>query len=105
LTFNIDKYSNIKSNKKDKPKFVSGSLEHKQFILNRALQAAFNTGKYEPGDEYYATGSDELGMIIGIEPELENIEWEGLKAKFIELYFSNLNESYLYHPSDLRKSK
>jgi hypothetical protein len=103
LTYEIVRYTkNIPSKKQ---KFVSGSEEHRQFILQRNVEAARGNKLYQLGKSYYAPGTREKGTIISILTQLEYVEWEGLKVKFLELYFPEAMETRLYHPSDLRKHK
>jgi hypothetical protein len=72
-------------------------------ILQRHLKSVWNDGRYRNGAEWYVPKIKEKGMIIGMVEQVDEAEWDGLKAKFIELYFPSLQTSYLYHPSDLRK--
>lgn len=100
LTFSISPYQH---KRKDKPKFIHGTQEHKDFILHRAINTATESEKFEPGDCYFVHGCKEKGMILAYVFDPKVVEWEGLKPKFLELYFKDENLTRLYHPSDLRK--
>jgi hypothetical protein len=101
LTQTIEKYA--PPLQRVKPKFVQGSEAHKHYILRRAVEAVYNTKEYDCGEEWMYKGK--LGCIIGIAETLKEVEWEGMKAKFIELFFFEDNSVELAHFADLKKPK
>ena len=103
LTFEITKHERF--SKKNKPKFVNGSFDHRAYILSRHVRSVRNDKRYRNGEEWYVPDIREKGIIIGMLDQVHEVEWDGLKAKFIEVYFSGKETSYLYHPSDLRKKQ
>lgn len=105
LVHTIDKYPSPVTKKQDKPKFVHGSIQHKQYILERNYNSVNGVRSFLPGACWYAKGHKEKGIIIDLEKDVQLVEWEGLKVKFIELWFSGENKSFLFHPSDLRRKK
>jgi hypothetical protein len=102
ITMEVVRYA---SHAKVKPKFVNGSEDHRRFIFSRTVNLTLENSAFDPGETYYAPGMKEKGSVIGIETEFERVEWEGLKVKFIEVYFSRANVSHLYHPSELSRKK
>lgn len=102
LTHTIERWE---SGKQTKPKFISGSVDHRQYILDRNYSNIKGNKSFCLGAEWYAKGHKKKGTIIDIIKDLESVEWEGLKVKFIEMWFDGENNSSLFHPSDLRHRK
>ena len=103
LTHEIERYIPIQLAKPKKQKFIAGSVEHKKYILDRAVEAVYNTKAYDCGEEWVVRGK--LGVIINICENIHEAEWEGMKAKFIEIYCYEDNSFELAHFSDLKKPK
>ena len=104
LTHEIVRYKppNYHVVKEGKPKLVVGSNEHRAYILARNLAEVFNTDKYDPGSTVRAKGKRGTGIVINIEEDMKCVEWDGLKVKFIEVWFETDNSFELFHPSELR---
>jgi len=89
--------------KKEKSKFVVGTSEHRQWIFYNNLVKAEETGRYILGNKFTAKGRKGTGQIINIVSNFDEVEWEGLKVKFLELWFSHEDFLGFYHPSDLKE--
>lgn len=74
-----------------------GSEYHKRFILNKALKH----NHFEEGDWVFY--KRKKGQITHIYDTFEDVEWDSLKARFIEVWVNN--ELIVCHPSDLRRAK
>lgn len=85
-----------------KQKFRAGSDEHRMFIFSRTLEETRGNKRYRPGRAFKVRGKDEHGILMDIIDDIRFAEWEGLKVKFIELYFCKEQDTALYHPSDLK---
>ena len=90
------------SKAKGKQKYEIGSLTHREYILFNNLEKAGASGKYNLGDTYTAKGRKGTGQLVAIMEDLREVEWEGLKVKFLEVWFSHEDFIGLYHPSDLK---
>jgi hypothetical protein len=85
-----------------KPKYIIGSVGHREFLITKSIEYAI-AQNYDYGDEFTAHGHKGVGCLINIEDEIDTVEWDGLKVKFMELWFSEENDFALFHPSDLKK--
>lgn len=99
LTHEIVRYKPVKEKK---PKFSNGSGQHREFIFQRHLQASLKREDINYGEQFYIKKFKEEGVVINIIDEIKQVEWDGLKPKFIELWFNKLGTSHLFHPNDLR---
>lgn len=84
-----------------KAKFKAGSYEHRDQILKRNLIAVQTISALDPGEYVHVKGKGR-GMIIYHEDDLRKVEWDGLKVKFIEVWFEKSNETEFFHPSDIK---
>jgi len=105
IVHSIERWELPKQKKQAKPKFVVGSEEHRQYILDRNYNFVSGNPDYQRGSTWYAKGHSKRGTIIDLLFDLNCVEWEGLKVKFIEMWFDGENISHLFHPSDLRSKK
>lgn len=86
----------IKKNKLD-----AGSNEHKEFIFNKTIKKT-NQENYILGHSYQVNGRKQKGTLVYICENAKEAEWEGLKVKLMELWFSDDETTIMYHPSDLK---
>jgi len=84
--------------RESKPKYKPGSPEHREFILARSVKAIKGDAKYALNSLWYVPKYKEMGTLINIIETIEDVEWEGLKVLFLELYFPSDNLFILLHP-------
>ena len=101
ITIELSPHSPYVKERGKKPKFVSGSTDHRQFILDRALT---ELAEESLGDVVFVKGKG-AGTIIYIASDLSLVEWDGLKVKYIEVWFPETEETALFHHSDLKRKK
>lgn len=104
LTQSISKYTDepTKSKKRGKLHLVAGSDDHLQHIFNSHLDSVFKDGVIEEGSSVVVRRNGKTGIVINIEKEIKNIEWEGYKCKFIEVWLYADDGVFLFHPSELK---
>lgn len=83
------------------PRAPVGKEMHKECIFERTL-TRLNENVFYEGGHYKVKGSKEEGVLIFICSKLDEVEWDGLKVKFLELWFPDTQKTELYHPSDLK---
>lgn len=88
---------------KAKPRLKGGSHEHRTEIFNRTLENILRFDSFIIGGEYHVRGVKEKGVLIGIQENIMFAEWDGLKVKIMEMWFSETNVLDIFHPSDLTK--
>lgn len=87
-----------RGSRKSRPEI--GSEQHKVEIFGRALEKCH----YKAGD--YVTYKGDAGQIIDvIDRYTAMVAWDGLKPLFIEVMSCDDGNSFLVHPSDIRKLK
>ena len=91
-----------KEKKEEKRKFRVGSDEHRQYIFDRNLETVNNDKTYEQGKIFRARGYKGIGVLIDVAQDVSLAEWEGLKVKFIEVWFDEEENSFMFHQSDLK---
>jgi hypothetical protein len=101
LTHEIVRYT--KERKGDNPRFVNGSIEHRQYIFQRNLSTVNRDKRFRRGRSFFINERNEKGVIIDIINDFDTVEWDGLKVKFIELWFPTAGTTFLYHQSDLAR--
>jgi len=84
-----------------KNKYVAGSDAHKEFIFRKTLEK-MDQEKYILGHSYTVKGKKERGNLVYICERLDEVEWEGLKIKILEVWFPGEGTTTMYHPSDLK---
>lgn len=85
-----------------KPRFVSGSEQHRMSILKGTMK----WNDWEQGDIVVVKGIlGDYGYVIDVLDfvDFDKVEWDGLKPKFIEVFMHESAESVLCHPADLMK--
>lgn len=97
LTQTIFRYS-APAKHADKPRYVSGSDEHRKHIYHNTLKYAMS--KWEHGDTVRLKRGKQLGYVIDIVQDYSSVNWNGFKCQFIEVWTAN-NETLYLHPSDI----
>jgi len=105
LTQEITRYKPAPLPAASKVRYVVGSRQHKQYILEKTYEEVINNDIYDPGSIIYMKGQPGRGMVMQVHKDLQDVEWDGLKVKFIELWFESNNSCVLAHPSELRRKK
>lgn len=82
--------------KAEKKRYVVGSPQHKQSILDHALRNTI----FKEGDTV-ETDIGEIGSVTDICPDATKIEWKGLKPLFIGVFIEEYHCSIYYHYSEL----
>lgn len=101
LTYEIVRYE--QPAKGDKPRFVSGSIEHRRYIFQRNLSTVNRDKRFKRGRAFYVRERKEKGTLLDILTDFDSVEWDGLKVKFLELWFPSVGTTFLYHQSDLER--
>jgi hypothetical protein len=87
-----------------KPKFKAGSIEHKQHIFETTYNSVCNEEEFEPGTQVYIRGHrNRTGQIISLIDDFDKIEWQDLKACFVEVWFPSDDDFGIFHPSDVKE--
>lgn len=87
-----------------KPIQEPGNFSHRERIFERTLAKLDQSVFYE-GGTYITSRSKEKGTLIYICQKIQEVEWDGLKVKLLELWFPDSQTTHLFHPSDLKEIK
>lgn len=75
--------------------------EHRTRIFERTLNK-LNTAVFYEGGNFKIKGTSKTGVLIYICQKINEVEWDGLKVKLLELWFPDTQTTDLFHPSDLK---
>lgn len=87
-----------------------GAEKHKAIIFYK-LRKRWKDGGWpiEPGSFVHIKGTRRMGQVFNAVDRLDVAEWDGLKCRFVEVYFDDVvnkndyDEMFkLYHPDDLK---
>lgn len=92
----IDAYPEPPLSRKERKK-----QKHRETIFSRTKEKLGD--KFSLGETYLVKNTGETGTLIYIYDDLKEVLWDGMKVKFLELWFADSQLTDLYHPSDLEK--
>lgn len=101
ITHNIQRYHAPRLTKERK--LAEKEDEQRRNIFDRAWHKFFKNSSLQFGEALRIKGTNKIGHIIGTVDYVEEVEWEGYKPKFLEVFIPSTQETILCHPSDLKE--
>lgn len=92
----------MRISKSGKPHLVTGSEEHRRFILARTIERIINEDRFEFGLKYKVKGRSSVVQLVNVIDDYKSVKWDGLMVKCMECFLPDGQTTELFHPSELR---
>ena len=90
-----------KQGKDGKPHLITGSEEHRRYILERTIHSVILSGDFEIGYMYKVKGRSPRAQLVAVIDDYKCVKWDGLKVKCMEVWLDDVGDTELFHPSEL----